>query len=418
MSTSTIAIHLSSPMAGSLTMPPLSSPAITLSTISSAATSADPILKNKLYFFFNYLNSRIIRSQLTFRTVPLDSLRAGNITYINSSGGNSILTPAQVKALDPAGIGESQTFLSAFNSRFPHSNATGGDGLNSGGFNFNAPDNDNQTNYVARVDYNINPNMKAFARFTISRENATQTLNEFPNDPPSAPFIDRTYAFVIGHNWVIGANKTNRAFVGETVEKFDYPLTYNPDGSTWLTFGDGTTSSLTSATFYLQPNSQSRRIPVPEAGDDFTWSKGNHTWQMGGTFKDILAKYNNVSDFNSVEEGMGGHVFSLCGPNPNDCGTGVPSLRPSDINTSANFGTTPYSTYDEAFAFMLGRIGNIMSDFELQRLRHRAPPAHWRPAHLSLLPNRALRSRHLGKCCPSLHSQLRLQLPDLLCTAI
>jgi len=321
-----------------------------------------PVLKNKLYFFFNYLNSSIIRSQLTFRTVPLDSLRAGNITYINSSGGNSFLTPAQVKALDPAGIGESQTFLNAFNSRFPHSNATGGDGLNSGGFNFNAPDNDNQTNYVGRVDYNINANMKAFARFTISRENATQTLNEFPNDPPSAPFIDRTYAFVIGHNWVIGSNKTNRAFVGETVEKFAYPLTFNPDGSTWLTFGDGTTSSLTS-TFYLQPNSQSRRIPVPEAGDDFTWSKGNHTWQMGGTFKDILAKYNNVSDFNSVEEGMGGHVFSLCGPNPNDCGTGVPSLRPANINTSANFGTTPYSTYDEAFAFMLGRIGNIMSDF-------------------------------------------------------
>ena len=44
-----------------------------------------PVLKNKLFFFFDYNNSRIISSALAFRTVPLDSLRAGNITYINTA---------------------------------------------------------------------------------------------------------------------------------------------------------------------------------------------------------------------------------------------------------------------------------------------------------------------------------------------
>ena len=28
-------------------------------------------------------------------------------------------------------------------------------------------------------------------------------------------------------------------------------------------------------------------------GDDFSWTKGNHTWQVGGTFKDILAHDDN-----------------------------------------------------------------------------------------------------------------------------
>ncbi len=66
-----------------------------------------PVLKNKLFFFFDFNDSRIISSLLVQRTVPLDSFRAGNLGYINNAGGTSYLSPAQVTALDPAGIGTS-----------------------------------------------------------------------------------------------------------------------------------------------------------------------------------------------------------------------------------------------------------------------------------------------------------------------
>ncbi len=65
--------------------------------------------------------------------------------------------------------------------------------------------------------------MKIFGRFTIARENAVENPNQFAGDPPTSPFIDRSYAFVLGHNWVIGANKTNRIFAGETVQKYSLP---------------------------------------------------------------------------------------------------------------------------------------------------------------------------------------------------
>jgi hypothetical protein len=316
-----------------------------------------PILKNKLFFFFDYNNSRIINSELTFRTVPLDSLRAGNVSYINQAGGISSLTPAQVKALDPAGIGESSTFLAGGNARFPHSNAAGGDGINSGGYFFNAPNNNLATNYVGRGDYNINANMKLFARFTISRQNSVENVNEFAGDPPSNPFIDRSYAFVIGHTWTIGSNKTNSFFIGETVQKFDFPVSYNPMGSTFLTFGDGTQSSLASS-WYLEPSEQSRRIPIPVIGDDFTWMKGHHTLQFGGNFKDILAKNNTTADFNTVQVGLGGQTLGL---NAN--------LRPADIYTGSNSSqvNTANQTYDQAFAYTLARIGNVRSDYNYNK---------------------------------------------------
>jgi hypothetical protein len=323
-----------------------------------------PVVRNKLFFFFDFNDSRIISSLLTQRTVPLDNLRDGNIGYINNAGGISYLSPAQVVALDPAGIGTSSTWQQGFTARFPHSNnSVTGDGVNSGGYSFNAPDNDFETNYVARMDYNLTQTMNLWGRFTIARENAVEYPNEFAGDPITNPFIDRTYSFVIGHNWVIGTNKTNRVFLGETVQKYSFPNSFNPDGTTFLTFSDGTGPALASS-LYLNPNAQARRIPIPVIGDDFSWTKGSHTWQFGGTFKDIKAHNTNVLDYNTAEIGPGGYTLSLCGPTPGDCGTtnGVnnPSLRPADIGTS---GTEPTYDYDQAFTYMLGRIAEVSSDF-------------------------------------------------------
>jgi len=318
-----------------------------------------PIKKDKAFFFFDFNDSRIISSTFVQRTVPLDTLRNGNVGYINSGGTISYLSPAQVQSLDPAAIGESSTWLSGFTGRFPHSNnqATG-DGVNSGGYAFNAPNNDYETNYVGRVDYNLTDKMKIFGRVTIARENATNNPNEFAGDPATNPLIDRSYAFAIGHNWVIGDNKTNRVFLGETVQKLSFPNTYNPDGSTFFTFSDGTGPALASS-LYLNPNAQARRVPVPMIGDDFSWTTGRHTIQFGGTFKNILAHNTNIADYNTTEIGPGGYTLALCGPTPGDCGAGNPSLRPNDINSS-NIATYDY---DQAFTYMLGRIAEVSSDF-------------------------------------------------------
>ncbi|MGB6722126.1 MAG: carboxypeptidase-like regulatory domain-containing protein [Terracidiphilus sp.] len=358
-----------------------------------------PVIKNKLFFFFDYNNARTIRSTFVQRTVPLDTLRNGYIGYINSAasvtstgaiapGGITYVCPSTCTSsapgavysetaaqLDPAAIGEDTTWVSGFNKRFPHSNnAVTGDGVNSGGFAFNAPDSDYETNYVGRGDYNLSDTQKLYARFTIVRENGVEDPNEFAGDPPTDPVVDRTYAFVIGHDWVLGNNKTNRVYLGETVQKLAFPNTYNPDGSTFFTFDDGTGPALASS-LYLNPNAQSRRVPIPVVGDDFTWAKGSHTLQFGGTFKDILAHNTNIGDYNATELGMGGNILSLCGPTPAGaspaCGGTNPDLRPSDIYVAPSNASMAQTTlqnqadydWDQAFTFMLARIGEISADF-------------------------------------------------------
>ncbi len=267
--------------------------------------------------------------------------------------------------------------ITSYSCRFPHSNNTvTGDGVNSGGFLFNAPDDDYETNYVGRGDYNINDKMKMFAVFHIVRENSTQNANEFAGDPSSNPFVDRTYSFVIGHTWVIGNNKTNRLILGETVQKYAFPNAFNPMGDVFYEFSDGTGPAMAS-NLYLNPNSQARRVPIPVLGDDFSWSKGTHTWQFGGTFKNIKAWNQNVADFNTLEVGMGGYVLALCGGGGATCG-GNPSMRPynpgnasQSLYVAPGTATAAESTlqnqaaydYDNAFGFALGRIANDSSDF-------------------------------------------------------
>jgi hypothetical protein len=321
-----------------------------------------PIKRDKLFFFFDYGNSKIISQKVVNRIVPLDSLRNGQVGY-HSTGGNVCYlnatttstcngdNNASVNSHDPLGIGEDTKWLAFVNGRFPHSNASGGDGVNSGGYFFNAPNDDYETNYVARGDWNINDKMKFFARFTIARENTVNAPNEFGGDPVTDPEVDRSYAFVIGHDWVIGSNKVNRVILGETVQKLSFPNAYNPknaynpDGSTFYTFGTGLGAALASS-LYLQPTFQARRIPIPILRDDFNWTRGSHNLQIGGSFKDILAHTTDAIDYNTVYAGLGGTTTGL-----------DPSLRPPDADPSASF------QYDQAFTFLLGRIGQVLSDY-------------------------------------------------------
>ena len=326
-----------------------------------------PIKSDKVFFFFNYFGLRRATSKASLATVPLDSYRNGNIQYIlaqasNGSGACSglsranttpqcigTLTPAQIAQLDPLNVGFSPTLLAFLNSRYPHANdLTAGDGLNTGGYRFNAPNPDKEDNYVVRVDYTLSPTMKLFAKAGIQHRDAVETVQLLPADPVLGnAFFDRSYDYVVGHTWQIGSSKVNEFYYGDTIEKFNFPATYAPTGSSVLTFGGGSTFFLGSP--YNEQESQKRRIPIPVVRDDFNWNKGRHNLAFGGSFKFIKSESQQILDFNFVSLGLGNDLPGL-----------DPSVRPADIRTA---GTLASSTYDNAFAFALGHMAGVSTNF-------------------------------------------------------
>ncbi len=321
-----------------------------------------PILKDKLFFFFNFNGSRIVKNALAKAIVPLDNLRNGNIGYINSNAGCddssradtqpsciTYLTPTQVTALDPQALGYNNQIKNLWTTRYPHAtDLTLGDGINTGGVRFNSPTPNNLTGYVGRLDYVINAKMSLFGRGTVTRQNSVREANELPGDPPTSLFVDRSYAFVVGHNWQVSSTKNNQLVYGETKENYAFPVAYSPTGIFDQTFFSGTTQLLTDP--YRAPASQSRIIPIQQLSDVFNWQRGRHAIQLGGTTKWIHTHETTANDYNSVYLGLGGQIQSLDS-----------TLRPSDIFNSTT--GAAYVDFDEAFTSALGRVANIQGAF-------------------------------------------------------
>ena len=67
-------------------------------------------------------------------------------------------------------------------------------------------------------------------------------------------------------------------------------------------------------------------------GDDFAWIKGGHTWQFGGTFKDILAHDTDCHRLQHDRDRAGWPDPWPLRPQRRGLRSGNPSLRPADID--------------------------------------------------------------------------------------
>jgi Carboxypeptidase regulatory-like domain len=321
-----------------------------------------PIIKNKLFFFFDYNGRRDTLSNLVNRTVPLDSFRGVNgappvLNYVNASNNIETLSSTQVAAFDPAGVGFNSALLSLFASRYPHSNNLSvGDGINTGGFQFNAPYPYKEDDYVQRVDYNVNDKMKLWGKGNFVRTNGTENAIWFPGDPETYPFLDQSYTWAVGHVWTINTRMVNQAQYGEVFENYNFPNTYNPTGVTQYNNGfggNGSGGTIIAGPYGNAINAQGRTYPVPVIRDDFSWQKGNHGFQFGGTFKYITPKDYTILNYNQPTIGLGGYTTSLGA-----------SFEPADIcPSSSNLCGYAPGLYDAAFALALAPYTAVGSTF-------------------------------------------------------
>jgi len=314
--------------------------------------------KDKLFFFFDYEGRRDDSESTQTRLVPLQHFREGRIGYINNTCASipiaqvrldlnpqciSFLTTAQAAALDPRGIGANQALLSFINSRYPQANdVTGGDGINTGLFRFNAPFYVKNNTYTTRIDGNVNDNQRVFGRLTLTRNDQTNALRLFPEDEDAEKLIDKSYQLVGGHTWVINPSITNQFTAGISRQVWDFPVASSAAYPNSFTFG------ILSDPF-SDISFQNRDVLVPTLRDDVTWIAGAHSLQFGGQFKPIRQKSSLIGDFNFASIGLGGNTAALNA-----------SLRPTNIRPNS---TTATTNFDASYAFLLGRLASLNTNF-------------------------------------------------------
>ena len=336
-------------------------------------TLGGPIRKNKAFFFIDYNGRRDAQTDNVERIVPLDNsveplgnLRNGGIAYINSGAGcngssriNTTgscitqLTAAQIQQM--FGVTADAALLSFMTGRYPLANdLNAGDGINTAGFRFSAPDHLSENNLIAKVDYNLGSNHKVFAKYSIIGEKLGDNVNgatvQFPGDPVTHFIIDTSYNFSVGDTWTISTNKVNQFIFGEARSRLNFPVHFNPAGANdFNIFANNGSNSPILDSPYQGQNTQRRDIPIPIFRDDFTYQHGTHNIQVGGTFKPISALSNETLDLNGITLGLGGTLFGLNS-----------SLRPGDILQDPS--QVANTEWDTSLAFAVGRFGQVIQN--------------------------------------------------------
>jgi hypothetical protein len=264
-----------------------------------------PIKRDRAFFFFTYEGFREATATSVVREVPLPTLGQGIVRYRTESGasdpGCPAGTPAGVNCLTSqeiidayAGVGaqpginsNALAFLAAAAQRYPANDNTVGDGLNTGGFRFNARTPTKLDTYIARFDFNLTNRQTLFLRGNYQNDLVTRAvyfasdcstpgdnIQCFPDTPPLTTW-NHPKGLAVGHVWSISPTLVNRVNYGFTRASF----TQNGDSN----------ENRVNFRFIFSPQSYARTLnrttPVHNFVDDVSWVRGTHTFGLGGNVR-------------------------------------------------------------------------------------------------------------------------------------
>jgi len=242
-----------------------------------------PIKKDKLFFFYSYEGRRDASGTAVTRIVPLSQLGQGqmqvrgrfctNPVAVTGCGATQTitLTTANLNTMFPAVLinPAAVSALQAAATAYPVNDPLSGDGLNTGGFRFNASTPVNLNSNVAKIDWTMSSTMTMFVRANFIYDLVGQAP-QFPNTPAPNRW-DHPWGIAVSHNWTLGRNWVNSFRYGLTRAAFSQQ-------------GDSSDHNI-SFRFVFQPRlfqrELSRTTPVHNLINDVSWIHGNHTVNFG-----------------------------------------------------------------------------------------------------------------------------------------
>lgn len=284
------------------------------------ATFGGPILKDRLFFFFNYEGHRYRSPVSITQTIPSATLRDGIIQYncgtasqcpggsvVGASGnsypvaaGNFAIGPTSSSAgsatgglqqMDPLAVGPSQVALNYF-STYPLPNATNvGDGLNFVGYIFGAPTQESQNWYIGRLDYKLDHNgsHSLFFRGT-GVDDRTLAPPFLPGQTPTSNSIDTSRGFVAGYTGVFSPRLVNSLRYGLTRATLSV---IGDSNVPWVNM-EGLSQNITRSAAVVSP--------THNIAETLTWQKGTHNLQFGGNA--LLIHRNSFSTLDSFSSAL------------------------------------------------------------------------------------------------------------------
>ena len=329
-----------------------------------------PAIKDRFFFFYNYEGRRDARQGTVNRIVPLASLGQGLLKFsartpsgqivpvtLNASQLNDLTTGFNNTTNTPTGAAVvninpvTQSILANAAAKYPANNFRIGDGVNTGGFQFNTPLPVKLQGHVVRLDMNLTKDARHIAYLRGNyQQDVTGGASQFPDTPPTNTW-SHPIGFVGGHTWTISNTKINNFRYGLTREAF----TNQGDSSdNAITFRSVFSSNLFTRGF-------SRTTPVQNITDDYSWITGNHTMGFGTNIRIVR---NNRENFAAAfDNGITNQSFYAGSGNvvSNPINAWLPHLTGLPVGTA--IASSSVTNTRHAFAALLGRLSQYTANF-------------------------------------------------------
>ena len=338
-----------------------------------------PIRRNKTFFFVNTQWLKAEQTRERTRIVYTDSARRGLWRFAiggrnlpagvagasvdaagNVAAGVTVGT-YNVGASDPQGFGLDPAIQQVIGMTPLPNNFTAGDGLNTAGYTFVAPETEEQMDFVTKIDHVFNTRHSAFVRVSKGYQN---TLCDSVNggEPPFPGldcFVDTRrspYNWAGNWRWNPGGNLVNELVVGMNHFTFDF-LNPNADASR-LTFTAPSFTGIATGTLTLPQDFQVgnlRSIDTLQVVNNLSWLKGAHSVKLGANMR-----------FQKHTDTRGSVAGANVSPTV-DFSTGTNNVDPATFAIPANIQTANDRPALQAHInFLLGRVGVLRQSFVQQ----------------------------------------------------
>lgn len=265
-----------------------------------------PVIKDKVFFFYNYEGRRDAKQTSVNRTVPLASLGRGEVKFFTTNNQLITLTAAQINGLTSNGTATGTPLvdvnpvalavLAGAAQRYPANNFEIGDGQNTGGFRFNAPQPVKLGAHTARFDFKLSESHSIFVRGNYQNDSAV-TGAQFPDTAPLSTW-SHPKAIAVGYIWTAKPTLINDFRYGLTRDAFS---NQGDSSVNAVTFRDVFSDKSYARTF-------SRVTPTHNFTDNINWRpSGKHSWDFGTNIRIIR---NQRTDFaKAYENGITNQSF-------------------------------------------------------------------------------------------------------------
>lgn len=300
--------------------------------------------KDKLFFFFNFQGQRTIQEVVRNRTVLTPEAKQGIFRWITpgtsaTQAFNILQNDPRRRGIDPA-VARNLALL-------PDPNNTDlGDRLNTAGYRFNAPNNNEGEQLTLKTDYNLTPTHRVWGRYSRFRTfTPGDALNgaeqSFPGQPGGSQGGLR-WGWAIGSSWTIKPWLVNEFIAGHSQSSVDFFRVRSLQPGT----------ALISSNLFTDPIptgfGSRRNSPVNQITDNLSILRGKHSFKTGLRFS--LTSQWSSNDANiwptiSLTQNFGNAAPGTIGP------------------SGAAIAAADRGRFDNLYNDLLGRVSSIATTF-------------------------------------------------------